>query len=185
MYCLIYAVLVPKQRLSFFAYQFDKGPVLEAALSAPIAKGNCRLAAQDFLFVFAGRYFNESELLNPGGYLTTGTFLKQAYAPDFFEGLPTGAVLYAESIRTKNGVEVDKSPSRFATRDDYLISLHTAVFIRELDDRILKILPANVVPVATNQPAIWHATVVEGATCLWTIEKFLEFYKPVAAKLFV
>jgi len=174
-----------KERLSFLKYKFDKGPVPLTALLCNITEDNCRLAIQDFLFVLYQKYFSESELLNPDGYLKTGSFLKKEYSDDFFNNLQTRSIIYAEGIKNKKGQLVNKMLSNFPSYDDYLISLHTAIFIENLSEEIAKKLPGELQAIVTNKPAIWHATAIEGTTCVWSIEKFCEYYKPVTAKRFV
>jgi hypothetical protein len=146
--------------------------------------GNCRLALQEFFLVFVGSYFTEAELLNPQGYLSTGQFLKEGVQADFFDGLPFGAVIYGEIIRNKYGEEVDRSLSAFETREDYLVRLHTAIYIPALQEPMLGRFPRGTSG-TLGEPAIWHATAIEGRSCLWTVEKFLKFYLPVAAKKFI
>src|SRR3989344_3789963 len=171
-----------KKRLSFFKYKFDKGPVSKSKISEPTNEGNCRFALQDFFFVLHKRYFEECELLNPAGYLHTGSFLKKEYANDFFDNLPTGAVIYAEKTRNRKNELVDNTAKKFESEDDYIIALHSAIYIKNIDERILSKLPSEISAGKSSAPAIWHATAVEGATCLWDIDKFLHYYKPIVAK---
>ena len=174
-----------KKRLSFFKYKFDKGPVSKSEIKKPINEGNCRFALQDFFFILHKKYFKERELLNPAGYLNTGSFLKRECADDFFDNLPTGAVIYAEKIRNRKNELVDNTPKKFKNEEDYFIALHSAIYIKNINERILSKLPDEISVSKSSAPAIWHATAVEGATCLWDINKFLHHYKPVAAKQFI
>lgn len=173
-----------KQRLSFFKYKFDRGPLSLSALSEPITEGNCRLALQDFFFVLKNTYFSEKELLNPEGYLHTGTFLHEESSENFFHNLPTGTVIYAENIRNRKEVPTDRSAKNFPSEVDYLIALHSAIYVADVNEEIVARFPTEIPAIPTRQPAMWHATAIEGGTCLWTIKKFLEYYQPVAAKRF-
>ncbi len=174
---------MPKERLSSFRYNYQKGPRFESEAEEEIEEGNCRLALQDYFLVFNSRNFRESELLNPEAYLHTGIFLKESPSDDFFGGLQTGTVIYAERVRKKNGDRASKSRTNFSSKREYLVSLHSAIYIESITDEILKKLPLGILCVDKG-PAIWHATAVEGGTCLWSTEKFLLYYKPVAAKSF-
>ena len=75
-----------------------------------------------------------------------------------------GDVIYAERIRNNQGEAVDTSERTFPSLDEYIISLHTALYTGK------------------NNQDIWHATAIEGSSCFWSLEKFLYFYKPIAAK---
>ena len=175
----------PKQRLSYFKYVFDKGPIPESRFEVPIYEGNCRLALQDFFLVFSNTYFEPHALLNPEGYRRTGFFLKRGYSDDFFKSLTTGSVIYAEKIRNRKSEPVDKSVKQFDTEEVYIVALHTAVYLRNIGDRERSMFPSEIAIGFSDKPAIWHATALEGSTCLWDIDKFLRYYKPIAAKQFV
>ena len=149
-----------------------------------IQKGNCRLALQDYFLVFHDKIFMESDLLNPEAYLQTGIFLKQSASDDFFAGLPTGAVIYAERVRTKDGRRAAKTLPDFPSMEEYLVSLHSAIFIQAITAEVLSKLPIGIGCLKVG-PAIWHATSIEGGTCVWPLERFLSYYRPVAAKSFI
>ena len=173
-----------KPRLTTFAYQYLAGPLDREGVLGRFEQGNCRLAVQEFAVVFAGKFFDEEALLNPGGYRGTGEFLKRAYSDTFFDDLPFGAVVYAEILRNKHGEAVDRSRAAFATEDDYLIRLHTAIYIPTVTEDVLTKLPTTTPLHWLGQPAIWHASAVEGGSAIWPVERFLENYHPVAAKRF-
>jgi hypothetical protein len=175
---------MPKQRLSPFRYNYRKGPRHEFEIEDEIQEGNCRLALQDYFLVFNGKIFAAPELLNPEAYLYTGIFIKNGFSEDFFDGLDTGTVIYAERFKNKNGGHAIVKCDSYLDTEKYLISLHSAIYIAAVNDGVLKRLPAGISYPGTG-PAIWHATVIEGETCLWPLAKFLLYYKPVAAKSFV
>ena len=156
-----------KKRLSFFKYKFDKGPVSKSKIKKIANLGNCRFALQDFFFVLHKKYFTERELLNPVGYLHTGSFLKKGYVDDFFDNLPTGAVIYAEKIRNRKNEPVDNTTQKFKNEDDYIIALHSAIYIKNIDERILSKLPSEISASKSGASAIWHATAVHGTTLLF------------------
>jgi hypothetical protein len=110
--------------------------------------------------------------------------MKRSDSDDFFAGLPTGAVIYAERVRAKDGSRTAKTLSGFPSMGDYLVSLHSAIFIQAITDEVLRKLPVGIVCLNAGS-AIWHATSIEGGTCLWPLEKFLLYYKPLAAKSFI
>lgn len=175
-----------KSKLSSFRYNFQKGPVTEREIERPITEGNCRLAIQEYFTVFDGSFFSKNDLLNPHGYLHTGKFIKKGNGShSFFDNLPTGAVIYAERIRNKDGETTDRSTDAFGTSEDYIISLHSAIFLKNLTRDIIAKLPSELELAISDTPAIWHATSIEGHSTIWTLEKFLTYYKPVAAKRFV
>ncbi len=174
---------MPKERLSSFRYAYQKGPRPACEAGQDILEGNCRLALQDYFLVFHDKIFIESELLNPEAYLHTGRFLKKSPGRDFFEGLPTGTVIYAERVRSKDGSRAAKTLADFSSMEDYLVSLHSAIFIEAVTAEVLGKLPIEIVCLDTG-PAIWHATFIQGRTCLWRLEEFSLYYRPVAAKSF-
>jgi hypothetical protein len=99
-------------------------------------------------------------------------------------GLPTGAVIYGEKVRTKDGRPAAKTLADFPSMEDYLVSLHSAIFIQAITTEVLSKLPIGIGCLKAGA-AIWHATSIEGGTCLWPLEKFLSYYGPVAAKSFI
>lgn len=148
-----------------FSYKFDAGPVSsEKELVGDWQFGNCRIAVQLYTFLNSGIFLRPEQVLCPAAYEETGRFVIDSNMVFSFELLTEGDVIYAEKIRNKKGEEVDKSEPVFSSQEKYIISLHTALYTGEKDREI------------------WHATSLEGGSCYWSLEKFLHFYKPVAAK---
>lgn len=158
-------------RLHNFTYKFDAGPLAEEALRAgDFKKGNCRLAIQDYLYQIKGLYISSENILLPRGFRETGNFVKRFEDKDYsFSELERGDVIYAEKIRDKNDNLVDKSQEAFSSEDDWLISLHSAIFLGKVENE-------------NPEDFIWHSSAVSGGTALWPIEKFLYYYRPIAAK---
>lgn len=174
-----------KDRLSHFRYNFQKGFATRPEIEEPITDGNCRLALQEYYAVFKNHFFSEDELLNPQGYLHTGEFIKREYGENFFDDLPNGSVVYAERIRNKNNERLDKSSAVFSSDEEYIISLHSAIFLGRLTTELLSRLPAETDPHLIGKLSIWHATAIDGYSSVWSLDKFSTYYKPVAAKRFI
>jgi len=148
-----------------FTYKFDAGPIAsEEGLLGDWQEGNCRRAVQFYTFGKKNIFLKPEQVLCPAAYNETGTFVINKDQKFSFESLTDGDVIYAEKIRNKQGEEVDKSEKTFPSLDEYIISLHTALYTGEKDQEI------------------WHATAIEGDSCFWSLKKFLHFYKPIAAK---
>ncbi|MBI3290734.1 hypothetical protein HYZ76_00460 [Candidatus Falkowbacteria bacterium] len=148
-----------------FDYKFDAGPVAsQEDLMGDWTVGNCRRAVQFYISEKKNLFLKPEQVLCPVAYNETGVFVINKGQGFSFKPLVDGDIIYAEKIRNRNGEEVDKSEKTFASSDEYVISLHTALYTGEKGQEI------------------WHATAIEGASCFWPLQKFLNFYKPVAAK---
>lgn len=148
-----------------FSYQFDAGPfVREEELVGDWQVGNCRRMLQWYFYTVQKIFLHPEQILCPTAYYETGDFVFVKGEDVDFGKLKRGDIMYAERIRSKKGDLVEKSEKTFATFDEYLVSLHTALFIGEPGQEIL------------------HATSIEGRSCSWSLEKFLFFYRPVAVK---
>jgi len=148
-----------------FTYKFNEGPLnAQEELLSDWSEGNCRRAVQFYIFGKKGLFLRPEQVLCPEAYNDTGTFVINKGQKFPFESLVDGDVIYAEKIRNKQGEEVDKSELTFPSLEEYIISLHTALYTGEKDKEI------------------WHATAIEGSSCFWSQEQFLHFYKPIAAK---
>ncbi len=148
-----------------FNYKFNKGPLdTQEELLSDWDEGNCRRAVQLYIFEKKGYFLEPEQVLCPKAYNDVGTFVINKGQEFSFESLEDGDIVYAEKIRNKQGEEVDKSEDTFASLDEYIISLHTAMYTAEKDREI------------------WHATAIEGRSCYWSKENFLHFYKLIVAK---
>ncbi|MFA5987545.1 MAG: hypothetical protein WC797_02760 [Candidatus Paceibacterota bacterium] len=148
-----------------FVYKFNEGTLeSETKLATNWDVGNCRRAVQYYIWKNRGKFLRPEQILCPVGYYETGTFITKNPNTFSFDTLHKGDIIYAEAIRNKRNEQVDKSELTFRSKDEYIISLHTALFTGE------------------KHKEIWHATAVEGKSCFWTKEIFLQYYRPVAAK---
>lgn len=151
--------------LENFKYNLQKGPLSQIELEKPIKEGNCRLAVQYYLFKKHGYYLPSEDAICPVLYEETGRHISIPQVGYFAKNLYKGDIILAQRIRDKNGLPVNRSPKHFGTKQDWIIALHSAIY---LGSQVKK--------------PIWHATSVEGKTCYWSIEKFQIYYKPVAVK---
>jgi hypothetical protein len=148
-----------------FDYRFDAGPLGSAdELAGEWDKGNCRRAVQLYLFSMRGEFLEPDRVLCPKIYNQTGIFVIDVDQQFDFDCLNNGDVIFAERLKDSRGVEVNCGRTAFSSSDDYVISLHTAVYT------------------GCKSREIWHATAIEGSSCYWNTQRFLEFYRPVAAK---
>lgn len=141
-----------------FRYQFDAGPVAVDRLCEPPTFGNCRYAVQWYFFHMHQIVLPPEDCLNPRLYRSVGTFVKAGDA----KRLQTGNIVFAEKTRGQNGEPLDRSRDHFASEDEWIIALHTAIAIG--DDRF------------------WHATALADGSCVWDFATFTRSYKIVAAK---
>lgn len=149
----------------YFTYKFRDGPLSSAEeLSGNWSTGNCRRAVQHYIFTRKNLFLSPNDILCPAGYYKTGTFVVDRNQVFHSDLLTDGDVIYAEKIRDKNGKDTRMTEKAFTSVDEYIISLHTALFTGK------------------RKEEIWHATAVEGNSCYWSFEKFLNYYHPVAAK---
>lgn len=148
-----------------FDYRFDAGPFGSAdELAGEWDEGNCRRAVQLYLFSMRGEFLEPDRVLCPEIYSRTGTFVIDVDEQFAFERLSNGDVIFAERLKDRRGAKNNCGRSAFISSDDYVISLHTAVYT------------------GRKNREIWHATAIEGSSCYWNTQRFLEFYRPVAAK---
>lgn len=145
-----------------FRYQYDAGPLpLEDLKRGEFEIGNCRRAVQDYLFCKHKLYLSPEQILLPNGYHHTGNFITKDCRIDF-SLYKSGDIIYAERIKDKEGENVDKSRQQFATENDWITHLHSAIYI--------------------DPHSIYHATAIQGETCMWSIDKFNIYYKIIAVK---
>ncbi len=148
-----------------FAYNFNEGPFgTQEELLGDWKEGNCRRALQLYIFKKKKIFLKPEQVLCPGAYNETGSFVINKGQKFSFESLADGDIIYAEKIRDRQGEKVDKSERIFSSLDEYIISLHTALYTGEKNREVR------------------HATSIENGSCFWSLEQFLYFYKPIAAK---
>lgn len=148
-----------------FSYRFNKGPLSKNRLrEEKFKEGNCRLAIQYYFFKKHNLYLNSNEVLNPKAYKKTGTFVVEegSFSKKSVKKLKSGDIIYAERLKNKNGVKIYKKASFFSNKNTWIISLHSAVYL--------------------GRGKIYHSSSISDGSSVWDIEKFYEFYKPVAAK---
>lgn len=147
-----------------FRYEYAAGPFeSEQELGKAWGTGNCRRAIQLYMYESCGIFLPPQHILLPEAYHRTGSFVFDNGSIDFEKLLPSD-IIYAERLRGANGQAVDTSERTFATQDEYIRNLHSALWHGE------------------SAQEIWHATAIEGGSCFWPLQKFLYFYKPVAVK---
>ncbi|NVN96525.1 MAG: hypothetical protein HXX18_14715 [Bacteroidetes bacterium] len=148
-----------------FTYKFNEGPLSSVGeLLGDWNTGNCRRVVQYYTFLKKKIFLKPEEVLCPEAYNNTGIFIINENEEFSISKLIDGDIIYAEKIRNKEGELIDKSLKTFPSKDDYIISLHTAIFTGE------------------KNKEIWHATAIEGSSCTWSLEKFLNYYLPIAVK---
>lgn len=148
-----------------FNYRFDAGPLGSAdELAGEWGEGNCRRAVQLYFFSMWGEFLEPDRVLCPEIYNQTGAFVIDVEQQFDFECLRNGDIIFAERVKDRFKVNIKCGPVAFDLIDDYVISLHTAIYTGH------------------KGREIWHATAVEGSSCYWNTQRFLEFYRPVAAK---
>lgn len=170
-----------EQKLYYFTYNRNKGPVPSDELEQPIKEGNCRLAVQIYFYKVYGIILEPDQLLNPKAFYHTGSFVLKEMEndaisfqnKDILNILKRGDMIYAEK---RNGLK-----NSFADENSRLISLHTAVYLDKLDDNLSLVLPEPNF-CSKNTSLIWHATSVGGGCCIWPVNKFEERYKIIAVK---
>jgi hypothetical protein len=141
-----------------FRYQFDAGPVAVDRLYERPTVGNCRYAVQWYFFHAHQIALPPEDCLNPRLYRSIGTFTDVGDA----KNLQIGDIVFAEKTRGRNGELVDRGRDYFASEDEWIIALHTAIAIG--DDRL------------------WHATALADGSCIWDFATFTRSYKIVAAR---
>ncbi len=151
--------------LKDFTYQFKAGPLAtRAELESDWQLGNCRRAVQFYIYKQQGIFLRPGQVLCPKAYDETGDFVSKIGQAFSFASLVDGDIIYAESIRNKDGQEINKGPITFKSLADYLTALHTAIYTKQ------------------SGQEIWHPTLIDNKSAYWPLEKFLHFYRPVAAK---
>ncbi len=162
-------------KLRAFSYKFDKGngPLSKKLLKGKITSGNCRLAVQDYFFSIHNLYLKPKDILLPFAYHKVGNFVELFDKP--------GDIIYAENIRNKKGEVMHREKDVFKNNDEWILHFHSAIYLGKMNEEILNLLPFTSV-IKPNTPVVWHISFICGKTAIWPIEKFLYYYKPIAAK---
>lgn len=169
-------------RLAQFQYAYTHGPLdTEAELKAGFSTGNCRRALQDFFYKRHGLFLAPQEIYIPESYEHTGAFVIAEQEPFDLAKLKEGDVIYAQKLRSKSDRPLVLGPEMYDSRDEWLFSLHNAVYLGTISDDPKSLLPEGI-SYDPQIPYVWHATVVAGGTALWDWPTFAHYYAPVSAK---
>ena len=169
------------QALRRFRYRFDAGagPLSREELEGEaFTHGNCRLAVQYFLFKAHGLYLGAEDILLPRAYDATGIFVVRE-APIDWAALQCGDIVYAENRRNKREEPMQRGRDAFASREEWVLHFHSAIFLGVLTDELAALLGEGDYP---GGDLIWHSTAVEDGTCIWPVARFEHYYRPVSAK---
>jgi len=148
-------------QLPEFYYNKSYGPVDTRKLGSAFTEGNCRLAIQLYFARELNVRIPPEKILCPESYFHLGEEIGTS-TTEFFKNLKAGDVIFAERIRNSKGVETDNTVSSFENNEKWIINLHSAIYL--------------------DSNKVWHATAIEGGTCIWTAEKFNHYYKAVLAR---
>jgi hypothetical protein len=171
--------------LAEFEYAYTHGPLdTLSELTGGYATGNCRRAVQDFMYKRHGRFFAPEDIYIPQSYHSLGTFVISETSPFSLEPLREGDVVYARKLLSKSGRLLIADREQYDSNDEWLFSLHNAVYLGVLTDETKKLLPKSAT-YTEGVPYVWHATVVVGGTVLWDWDTFARYYVPVSAKRFI
>jgi hypothetical protein len=144
-------------KLKQFNYKFDKGPLLLKELKKEdFEEGNCRLAIQYYFYKVHALYLKPELVLNPKGYQKLGKFIinEKEFTKDSLKELKEGDIIYADRIRDKEDIKLSKK--------DWIIRLHSAIYV--------------------GDNKVWHSSIVAKKSGYWSFDKFIKYYKPIAAK---
>ena len=169
-------------RLKNFIYKYDKGagPLsIEELEKENFTEGNCRLALQYYFYKESGLYLEPERILLPEAYKNVGKFVFKEEPIDFSK-LKRGYIIYAQNLRNSKGELLNKDKEKFKNEDEWILYFHTAIFLGNIDGELLDLLPEGDYP--KNVPLIWQSTIIEKGTCVWTFDKFLNYYKPISVK---
>lgn len=153
----------------------------------PHAEGvNCRSLIQDYFCDQHHQWLNRDAVEQPGLWERTGTFIPLQGIDDrqTLAALPHETVLLAERTRDATGQPISRGPECFDDLEQYRFHLHTALLIHPHHTPLGRIVSPEVPRrgILPDQPAILHATAVQGSTCLWGPAVFTHHYRLVAAK---
>ena len=151
--------------LPIFKYSFFSGPLTINELDQEIKEGNCRLAVQLYFYKIHNVYFEPEQILNPNGFKNTGEFVFNIGENIDFNNAEVGDVIYAENLMNKKREPINKGRDVFESEDGWILHFHTAIYLGNDD--------------------VWHATNFQENSGVWSLDKFKEFYKPVAIKRFL
>ena len=101
-------------KFRYFGYVVAAGPVSEKRLKEEYNVGNCRLAVQMYFYDNHDLFLSKEKILLPEGYWNTGRFVKKGWMSswEYFDGLETGDVIYAERVRNGDGELIKKTAGR-------------------------------------------------------------------------
>ncbi|MCD4762268.1 hypothetical protein K8R32_04905 [bacterium] len=151
--------------LPIFKYVFQDGPLPKEKLNNKIKQGNCRLAIQLYFYKNHEKYFKPKDILNPYGYKNTGKFIFGPEQKIDFSKLRKGDVIYAQRKINKKGEKISRDKKDFKNEDEWILNFHTAIYL--------------------GNNKIYHSTIFEENSCVWTLNKFNKFFKPIAIKKFL
>ncbi len=149
-----------------FTYSYLAGPAEnEARLAEDITAGNCRFALQLYFYKIHHLFLERDQIYLPGGYHSLGAFIFREQAIDYSQ-LKNGDILYAQNLRNKVGVKLNRNQEAYPTKDAWIYHFHSAIFIRKPD----------------NTEMVWHATSIENGPAFWTRNRFEQYYKVISVK---
>ena len=188
------------QPLPEYQYQYQHGPVSQKqALQENIQQGNCRLAVQIFYHHVFNIFLSQDQVLLPQAFMKTGQHIFPPFTSQQeinlteipWQKLKFGDILYAARWRNKKGHKIFRAVSAHENYEQWLINLHSAIYLgalQNLSQGISHNISAGFrnffanLPFASDTNLIWHATAIENGTCFWSVVKFNEYYRLVAAK---
>ncbi len=157
-----------QKTLPTFKYDYTVGPVnSKDQITFPIRAGNCRFAIQLYFYICRGLWLTPEQTLCPALYLSTGCFIQKGSTIDTSH-LEEGDIVLAERIRNKDGQIIDRSPTKFSTEEEWIISLHSAIIKNPHSEK--------------DKMMIWHATAIANGVCEWSLREFETHYRIVAIK---
>lgn len=173
------------QGLAQFQYAYTHGPIdTKEEFLRGFATGDCRRALQDFILKRYGRFLAPAQIYIPESYDSFGSFGIREGEPFATKALAAGDIIYAQKRRSKSDRPLSMGPDMFDSRDEWLFSLHNAVYMGALSDELSALLPEGT-SFEPQVPYVWHASVVADGTVLWDWDTFTHYYAPVSAKRFV
>lgn len=164
-------------------YEYGAGPQSVAEIGIRVEAGNCRRLVQRHVAATRGVLLRPEDVLNPRLFRSTGEFVRRS-RPMSLEGLPDGAVVFAERRLNRAGEAVDRGPDQFDDEAGWAWHLHTAVVLVAYDPGAPWLDDAMPVEgVEPGEPALLHSTGFRETVVVWGVREFVAHYVPVAAKL--
>ena len=148
-------------------------------------KVNCQGALQRIVWIEAGKLLSAAQSFSMEGYLDqTVPVLAKGDTPELFKNVPPGTRIFAQKLRDRSGRFFTHQPR---TLEEYAIQSHQAYYLGGWENigyllhRYPSLAP-KIEQYGREGRYVYHATWIEGKSCIWEVSQFCHYYTDMTAK---